>query len=531
MLHPPFRYPEIPQQTRPGVIPAPTGGINSITSLATMKPTDSIYTVNIDATTYGCRVRPGYAEYANGLTGDALKTIMPFSGSAADGSNDRVFAATNDGIYDITTSTTSPSKVVDWPVKSSDAGWCVFCQFVNDGGDHILLVTDLENGYRSFNESTGLWEIPTVTGPSGTIVFVTVWKGRVWLIEKDTADAWYTDLGTFSGTVTRFNFGNKFRAGGSLVALYDWTRDSGNGPDDFLVSVSSAGDVVVYAGTDPSSPATFGQIGVWFIGALPAGRRIGSQFGGDLLLLSTYGLISANDLLKGVSPFTVEGSMSWKIQAFLAAVMRETRTRLGWEVKLHPNLSRVIISTPKLPTSPYLQFVYDVDLEAWSMWENIPILTSEEFLGESYFGSSDVRAWKIEGNMDGVTLADPLGSPELIYWKALTAYSDLGAPEQFKRVQFIRPVFISDVSPLVNVRAFYDYNLDRLDDVVSGGSSLWDSAIWDESQWQLSIPNTQKTPVGASGLGKVVAVAMSGRSQAETTLVQIGLMWDTGGML
>lgn len=529
MFYRPFRAPDRPPSAKPGTIPAPIGGINSITSLAVMKPTDAIYTVNIDATTYGCRVRPGYEEYANGFAGDQVKTVMPFSGSAEDGSQDRIFVATNDGVYDVTTSTSSPTKVLDWDTKSSIAGWCVFTQYVNDGGAHVLLVTDAENGYHVYSESTGLWTQPTVTGPSGTLVFVTVWKNRVWFIEENSTDAWYLGTGVFQGTATKFNFGNKFRFGGILTALYDWTLDSGRGADDLLVSVSSAGDVVVYAGTDPSSSATFAQIGVWYIGALPVGRRVGSQFGGDLLLLSTYGLISAGDLLQGKNPFTTEGSISWKIQAFLGETMKLTREEYGWEVKLHPNLSKIIVATPKVVNEEYLQYVYDIETEAWSIWEGMPILTSEEFKGESYFGSLDRRVWTITGHLDNVTMEN--NSPSLIEWRGLTAYSDMGAAEVWKRLHFIRPVFISELTPQYNVQAFYDYDLGDPNGANPIGTSLWGSAVWDQSVWASSGDNRTRPPRGSSGMGKVVAVAFSGKSQAETTLVSFGIIGDSGGML
>lgn len=399
-------FPRLPPSTRPtaqaGTLPAPRGGINSVMSLASMTPEDAILTVNIDSSTYGLRVRPGYSEYATNFTGDSTKSIIPFTGSSANGQNDRLFAATSDGIFDISDSTEAPTKVVDFPIKSSDAGWCIFVQVVNDNGDHVLLVTDGANGLHRYLESTGLWTKPVVTGPTGVLVFCTVWKQRVWFIEENSTSAWYTDIGTFSGNATEFNFGNKFRYGGNLVALYSWTLDAGDGADDYLVSVSSAGDVVVYSGTDPSSPNTFGQIGRWFIGALPAGRRVGSQFGGDLLLLSVYGLISMQDLLRGQNPFTNEASLSWKVQGFLSDLMRLTRTVLGWEVKLHPSLSRIIVSAPKVVAQPFRQFVYDVELEAWSIWEGVPILTSESYKGDIYFGSLSAQVWTLSGHLDNV---------------------------------------------------------------------------------------------------------------------------------
>lgn len=534
MFSRPGNSPDVPASIQVGSLPAPIAGINSIASLAEMTSKDAIYTVNIDATTYGLRVRPGFTIYGLDLFGTETRTIMPFNASGPSYDN-AIFAATDDGIYyvgspDINPGPWAATKVVDFPIKSGRAGWCSFAQFTNDNGEHVLLVCDEENGLYAYTESTGLWTQPSVTGPTGILCFVMIWKSRVWYIEKETASAWYTDLGTFAGTATKFNFGNKFRAGGQLVGLYDWTRDSGNGPNDFLVSVSSAGDVVAYNGIDPADPDTFGLVGIWFIGALPAGRRVGSQYGGDLLLLSIYGLISCNDLLRGSSPFTVEGSMSWKIQTFLATQMRQTRTMYGWEVKLHPNLSKIIVASPKTPTGSYTQFVYDVDLQAWSIWEDVPMLTSEEFLGESFFGSviypyhSPLSMWRITGHLDFAEY-----EPERIQWKILTAYSDFGAPERWKIVGSIRPVFLSDLVPALNVRAFFDYDLSRLADPSDSGQATWDSALWDEALWGLEIEPRQANPTGASGMGRAVAVAIAGSSQAETTLVSIGLTWQAGG--
>lgn len=373
--------------------------------LVGMEPTDAIITVNIDASPYGLVVRPGYKEYINGFTGDAAKTIIPFTGSADGGSNDKFFSTTNDGIFDISDEAGIPLKVFNYLDKATTAGWGIFTQVVNDNGDHALLLTDSENGVFQYLESTGLWGIPDITGPTGVLVFVTKWKERVWYIEKDSTSAWYTDPGSFSGALTEFNFGNKFRSGGNLVALYSWTLDAGDGSDDYLVAVSSAGDVVVYSGTDPDSSSTFGQIGRWFIGALPAGRRVGSQFGGDLLLLSSYGLISAGDLLAGNNPFTEKGSLSWKIQGFLSSLMAETRTTLGWEVKLHPSLNIVMISTPKVVNKPFRQFVYNTNVEGWSIWEDVPILTSESFKGKAYFASPNPSSvWFMHGYLDNVRI-------------------------------------------------------------------------------------------------------------------------------
>lgn len=519
------------QLTRPATIPAPVGGINSLTSLAAMQPTDAIYLKNIDPTAYGLKVRPGYSEWANGFSGDEVKTIIPYKGTAEDGSEDLLLACTSVGIYDITSSTSSPVALLTWGTSNSSSGWCSFDTFTNDAGARVLLVCDLTNGYNIYTESTGLWSVPSISGvTAANLVFVTIWKKRVWFIEKDTNNAWYTDVGVYSGTVQKFNYGSKFRAGGFLKALYAWTLDSGEGPDDYLVSISSAGDVVVYAGTDPSSASTFGQVGVWFVGQFPKGRRVGSQFGGDLLLLSSYGVISCKDLLQGKNPFTEEGSLSYKINRLLNAKMRETINSFGWEVKLHPDLAKIVICTPKESNQPYTQYVYDINLTSWGIWTGIPMITSETSSNDIIAGAA-LSVHKITGFLDNVTLAAP--DPQPIYWSFLTAYNELEEPQINKIVEFIRPRFYAAAEPVYDVRAFYDYDLSEQSQVSGSssiGTSVWDTATWDTAIWGGGKQKFQDLR-GSCGLGRTVAIAMSGASTVETYLVDIGIMWRSGGML
>ena len=519
------------QSIRPATMPAPVGGINSLSSLSAMEPTDALYLKNIDATAYGLKVRPGYSEWANGYSGDEVKTIIPYKGTAEDGTEDLLLACTSVGIYDITSSTTTPTAVVTWGTSSSDAGWCSFDIFTNDAGNRVLLVCDLENGLYQYLESSGVWSVPVITGVSaGNLVQLTIWKTRVWYVEKDTNKAWYSDTGTYSGALTSFNYGSKFRAGGYLSALYGWTLDSGVGPDDYLVATSSAGDVIVYAGTNPSSSATFGQVGVWFVGPFPIGRRQGSRFGGDLLLLSSYGVISCKDLLEGKNPFTYEGSLSYKINRLLNAKMQRTIMDYGWEIKLHPDLAKIVICSPKESNQPYTQYTYDINLQAWSIWNGIPMTTSESYSNTFYAGAA-LKVYKVTGTLDNVTLA--ASDPQPIYWSFLTSYSELEEPQVNKVVEFIRPRFYAGGEPTYKVKAYYDYDLSDQAQI-SGSSgvtgSAWDVDAWDSAIWGGGKDKFQELK-GASGMGRTVALAMSGASTQETVLIDMGMMWRSGGML
>ena len=62
------------------------------------------------------------------------------------------------------------------------------------------------------------------------------------------------------------------------------------------------------------------------------------------------------------------------------------------------------------------------------------------------------------------------------------------------------------------------------------GDDVWDTGVWDIAVWGGGKEKFQKT-VGVSGIGRTVAIAMSGASTVDTTLVDMGLLWRSGGML
>ena len=97
----------------------------------------------------------------------------------------------------------------------------------------------------------------------------------------------------------------------------------------------------------------------------------------------------------------------------------------------------------------------------------------------------------------------------------------------------MRPVFRSTGSPSYTAEARYDYNTDPPTTsgsapVVSG--SLWDVALWDVGTW-ISSGSTVKSVVGGTGIGRAMAVAIAGTSDAETLFIRSDLMFDSAGPL
>jgi hypothetical protein len=162
-------------------------------------------------------------------------------------------------------------------------------------------------------------------------------------------------------------------------------------------------------------------------------------------------------------------------------------------------------------------------------------MTTSESYNNIFYAGAALTVHQVTGTLDNITLADP--DPQPIYWSFLTGYSELEEPQINKVVEFIRPRFSASGEPTYNVKynvkAYYDYDLSEQTQVSGSGSSIgdtWDASTWDAAIWGGGKDKFQELK-GASGMGRTVALAMSGATTVDTTLIDMGIMWRSGGML
>tara|TARA_R110000822_G_scaffold78819_1_gene188781 strand:+ start:2102 stop:3712 length:1611 start_codon:yes stop_codon:yes gene_type:complete len=527
------------QNTVAGPLPASNAGINAVDSLAEMAPNECIYTYNLIAQDYGMEVRPGYAEWANGWTGTA-KTVITFEGATT--AQDKLWVADENGIWDCTTAdTTAPTQKIVFPSTSGNAGICSYITYSTDGSAQFVLLCDGENGYYVWTQSTNTWAKIALGAGAGQIlgvdpsnfVFVMAWKERVWFIEKNTSKAWYLAVNTIYGTVASFVFGGQFMQGGNLRTLHNWTLDGGIGVDDYLVGVSGAGDVSIYQGTDPASASAFGMVGTWNIGKVPAGNRIGRNFGGELFILSSYGLLPCSSLLKGADTREIETYASRKITPYLRATFDAVIDDFGWHIPVHPKKSLLYINAPKPLSSDQISYCMYFGNGAWSMVRGLAKNHSAEWQGGVYW-CDDGKLYKELGNVDKVyinTAAD--GVAEAIEWDCLTSFQPIGEPSRFKRVQYIRPNFVAESSPSYDAFARYDYNITEATTapvVTSGDTGVFGTGLWGTALWAGGLSASSRAR-GATGSGRMVAVVLRGASSSPTSLVAYDVYVDYGGLM
>lgn len=522
-------------------VPAPQKGIDDRVPFAEGAERVCLYSFNLVPSDGGLGLRKGYSRWQTGLddgNGLSVNTMMPFDGIAADGSEDRLFAVTNEGIWNVTVRSETPSLEVTFGTQTADAGFGVYTVYITDAGDKLMFYADSLNGLYTYDVSTDSWAQATgFTGPTiANVNFIMVHKARIWLIERNSTQAWYLAPGAVTGAATAFYFGSKFKNGGALRGLFSWSVDGGVGVDDLLVGVSGGGDVIVYKGDDPSSADTWGMRGVYFIGTLPKGVKFGTEQGGELYLLSLYGVVGMTDLLNGVAVASAQqNSVSASIAGELRSRLKADSGLSGWSIRSIPTEGGLLISTPSTVFQRPIQYYYNLTVNGWGFWRDLDVQSFSTWKTSVVFGDGGLRVLIMDQALDDVTVpGDPgtfNGIP--IEFSTLTSFLPLGAPAVFKRVKFIRPDTIGTEEPVFAVAARYDYALAEgavpIAPTPSRSGGLWDSGLWDSAVWGSSLVEGFGSVYGANGIGRSVAVAYRGLAYSPFTLVGWDVIYDVGG--
>ena len=527
-------------------LPAPNGGVDARAALGNQELDNSIYSYNVVPNELGMTVRSGYREWCTGLDNGAsnqgVRTIIVFDGSVTEPSDNRLFAITNEGIWDITTYNAPVFTAAAFPDTTGEAGYGVFCHYTDEAGEDFLFYADSVNGLWEYTASSGVWAASTgIIGPDSTkVAFIMIHKQRLWLVEQDSTVGWYLPIASKNGQATEFFFGAKFTHGGELFALINWSVDGGIGLDDYLVAVSSAGDVIPYQGGDPSITTgadAWNTRGTYFIGKVPQGRRFFSEYSGELYLLSSFGVIAMSDLLRGVdSRDNSHKSLTFPISIYLRKALFETSEQLGWEPEFLPSRGLLLINSPRNNTTgKEIQYSMNIATEGWGLFRDVPSQVFAEWDNRIFFGTLDNRVCIMDTPRDDVLIDqnDPLADGKPILFSLLSAYSDAGAPGRFKRGQMVRADFISELDIAFRSKILYDYEIGEKFYPITGlpeeSVGAWDIGVWETSVWGAGEPINKNKLQGTSGMGRMLAIAIQGEAVDTARLLSFDVMWLDGG--
>ena len=478
-------------------VPAPVGGWNARDSLANMDAADAVSLENWFPGTSNVLMRYGFSNHVTGITGEQVESLMVWNGV----SSSAMIAATNAGkMYTVTTAGAVGAAAIS---ALTNGRW----QYVNmstTAGNYLIAVNAADKAviYNGTYHRDGDGAPYDVAGvDTATCLNVNLHKNRLWFVQEASLDAWYMPTSAIGGTATKFSLNAVAQLGGSLVGMWTWTIDAGYGVDDMAVFVTTEGEVLVYAGTDPASAATWQLVGVWHIGS-PLGNRCGFKYAGDLLLVTQDGVQPLSAALQS-SRLNPRVSLTDKIQKAVSDAAANYGSNFGWELAYFPQANQLYLNVPTSTGADQEQYVMNTITKNWCKFTGWDANCFAVFNDELYFGGFAVvcKAWD--------TFAD---AGVDITGTAIQAFNYLGNRSQQKQFTMIRPTFFTSGGASVFGGVNVDFDTADIStslESVTPAAALWDSAIWDTDIWapDLSVISLWQ---GAQGVGYCCAPRIKG---------------------
>lgn len=397
---------------------------------------------------------------------------------------------------------TSPFTIGQTVIGGTSGATGLIIKLASNAGSGTLWVKDITGGPFQDNEAlsdgtggaataNGINNIiggtnVTFTGDPGLdtsdLSYVWSYKNRLFLVQKDTLNAWYGAAGAISGELTVFSLGGQFSLGGHLVMGAKWSRDTGSGLQAMCTFFSSEGEVAVYQGANPGDAADWQLVGVYRIGR-PLGAKAMIDAGGDLIVATDAGLVPLSVAVN--TDYSVLGTKAiseniidlWNQEVDL-------RANADWSAVLWSKKQMVAVALPTTNDQPPRWLVANAKTGAWSIYSGWDSTCMHVYRDQLMFGDTG----------GGIYQAEQSGLDDRLPYTAtcLLSFDQMGMPG-YKTTSMLRAVFRSPNAVKEKIVVRTDYN-DSIPPVPSATpipiGSTWGDAVWGESAW--SAPNSQK---------------------------------------
>jgi len=305
-------------------IAAPWRGWNTRDPLAGMEQGYAPIFDNFAVEGGQARVRRGWTGWATGLPA-RVNGLLHFAGA---GATEQLFAVSDADIYDITTAGAVGAAVVTGLTTSRMDS----INFAASGGNFILCFNGADTPQTYDGSAWANW---AATGITGNISWAGQSMGRIFCGLSGYLGFYYGAAGAIAGAYTAFPLQGIARKGGGVCAMTTLSGDGGDGPQDLTLFITTEGEAIVYAGSDPSSSNTWSLVGRW---ALPrpigAPHRCVANHGGDVLYLSDAGILPLSAFRTGADAAAVidKAALTRAIGETWRGIAADTRTAAGWGI-------------------------------------------------------------------------------------------------------------------------------------------------------------------------------------------------------
>lgn len=510
-----------PAQTRDHTVNAPLKGWVSATNLAKPVPDSATRLDNWFPELDSVRMRKGRLKHATVSVTLPCLSIFTHESSAS-----VLFAATATDIYPIST----PADNVTPPtpdITGQTSGYYSTMQFATVGDTYTIIA----NGTDPMQHYDGAtWSVPAITNVSSSdISHIWGYRNRIFMVEKDTLNAWFLPVDSIAGAASQISFAGVFQKGGTLLSGTTWSFDSaGSGINTRCVFISSQGEVAVYEGIDPTSPNTWSLVGLYEMGKMQ-GKNAFMRVAGDVLFATRDGLVNLNSVVNkdraalSLNAISKPIEPDWKAEA-------DARTD-HWTMIKWPEKNMTIIGLPYAAGRPDICFVINSESGAWTKYTNWNTNCTALFAGFVYFGTNSGTVMKAES-----TGMDDTENYTCVY---IGQYEGWGIGPRHKVAQLMRATFKASVSfrPQLSVVSDFDTDIPSPPSSTAiGTADVWDTAIWDTSVWDSSgiqaITSRWKSVSGDGwAMAPVIQVTSGATTAPDGRLITTQVRYSAGEMV
>lgn len=367
--------------------------------------------------------------------------------------------------------------------------------------DRLFFVngTDTPQVYNGSTVADIAWSGSGLTNTN--LVNIALVRNRLWFCESSQAWVWYANVGqiTAASALTKFDL-HQIAGGGYCMAVASWSRDGGDGADDLTVFVMSTGEIIIYQG-DPAT--SFNLVGK-FYGARPIGRQCTFKVGGELVIITTQGLLPISTATGGtVTAQDIAAINPWgKIAPGLAGDATRDSSNAGWHGVFH--LGLVYVNVPQTTGTISKQRVLNTRNGSWTTYTGLNGSQFCSFNDELYFGTMDGGVMVHDGASDDGTDITAICSGAFVYPTRAQDNNLFTAA---------RPKIHADgtVSGFVGVDVDFNSRLQTgatVDFSTGDAGGAWDVSAWDDTAWATDADSIQRW-YSINGLGKAVSVRMT----------------------
>jgi hypothetical protein len=447
-------------------IPAPVEGWDAVSPLAAMKPTRAIVLDNWFPQPGYVEVRKGMAAHGTGVGASAdVDTLMAYHGVTT--GTDEMFAIAGGTIYTVTSAGAAVSTGVTGLANSRFQ----YVNYTTSANAAYLFCVNGADAPRTFDGTN--WATPTINViTEADMIHVNVYKKRIWGVLKDSMDACYLGADAVAGDGAKFPLGSVFQRGGYLMAMATWTLDSGEGPDDYAVFITSKGEVAVYGGIDPTDATDFVLKGIFYT-APPIGRRCFCKLGADLAVVTLDGVMPLSKIVAQDRSQQEANAYTLRINKAMNESAAAYKTNFGWELTSYPEGTMVILNVPISEGTVAYQYVMNTLTGAWARFTGWNANCFVVFQDNLYFGGNSTvyKAWT-----GGYDAGNPINAD------GQTAYNYFGQIGIGKRFTACQPLITTDQSdnPAIGLSTDYKDNAQiSTPTAASVASAMYDDAIYD----------------------------------------------------